>query len=1216
MKNKYLRTLALLSAASIIVVLFIMSHAYIEAVDVTKKQFSDQQLMLARQTGLGIEQNMQILVKELAFLSDQQAIKDLDIDKSKGMLEDMFKHVKLHSVNDIALMDSEGIVKFTLNAPHLKDKDFSFREYYQTAKILQTKSPTYEHIEFKGADIGQKGIMIAMPVFSPEDHFNGMVLFTVKVNALIRKLISQETSNSRLWIIDNTGNILYHPEYSSGTSIADMLGGSKSFRSFIDTIQAGKQHQVEYVLPDGVVTLAASYPVMVAGQAWSVVVSAPEGVFREIMAHSSIEYALGILLIVLVATGAVATLLSYNTALKKAHDGLEVRVKERTADLNAAKTNAEEEQAKTEGILAAIGDPVTIIDTDFNITYQNDNSRELTGGDARGEKCYKAFQGRDALCEDCLLEKTFKDGGIYKIERQVAVDGEVRHFEVISSPIHDPEGNIIAGVDTARDITERKQAEEAIKENEERYRILFNSGNDAVFVHGISDTGLPGKFIEVNDLACQMYGYTKEEFMDMSPADINDPEKAADPAPVVEKLRTDKHVTFETVDMTKDGKSIPVEISSQFFMFKDEPVILSIVRDITKRKRAEDALKAAKIAAEEERAKTETIIACMGDAISIQDRNFKVLYQNQICKNMIGDHAGKYCYEAYEGSDHVCEGCPLDMAFEDGEIHTSERSTTTDKGMSHIDITASPLRNSSGDIVGGIELMRDITTRKQNEEALQKAEEELRTTYNAISGHLTVVDTDYRIVSYNKSVERQFGTDLTGRLCYEAYQARDEICPGCAVKKTIETKKPAFTFQPATPVSNPVEIYTSPIFDDKGEIAAVVEHGIEVTEKVKMQEALRESEHFLAEAQKVARIGSWEWNIINNKITWSDELYRIFGLDPQEFDATYETFLSFIHPDDRKAVDRTIKEAVRWKKPHNIDHRIVRPDGDVVFINSRGEATYDDSGKPVIMRGTGQDITEKARLEREALRSAQLASIGELAAGVAHEINNPINGIINYAQILLNRSKKKDNRDMAERIIIEGDRIALIVSSLLSFARSDSEIKTPIAISDLFSEVLALTSSQLLKKGIDLKADIPGELPKVQANRQQMEQVFLNIINNARHALDQKYPGGGKNKTLTIAGVEVAMGGIPHVRITFTDTGIGIPPGEIKKVTDAFFTTKTKGTGTGLGLSISQSIVNDHGGDLFVESAEGEFTRVTIALPAFDAEAEMKNREKQHEVSS
>ena len=137
---------------------------------------------------------------------------------------------------------------------------------------------------------------------------------------------------------------------------------------------------------------------------------------------------------------------------------------------------------------------------------------------------------------------------------------------------------------------------------------------------------------------------------------------------------------------------------------------------------------------------------------------------------------------------------------------------------------------------------RDITERRLAEEALKKAEKELLSIYNAISGHLTIVDKNYHIVSYNKAIEDHFGNNLVGRLCYEAYKGRNEICPGCAVKKTLETKGPAFSFQPATSVSKPIEIFTYPLFDESGEVTAVIEHGIEATEKIKIAEALRVSE--------------------------------------------------------------------------------------------------------------------------------------------------------------------------------------------------------------------------------------------------------------------------------------------------------------------------------------------------------------------------------------
>jgi len=170
-------------------------------------------------------------------------------------------------------------------------------------------------------------------------------------------------------------------------------------------------------------------------------------------------------------------------------------------------------------------------------------------------------------------------------------------------------------------------------------------------------------------------------------------------------------------------------------------------------------------------------------------------------------------------------------------------------------------------------------------------------------------------------------------------------------------------------------------------------------------------------------------------------------------------------------------------------------------------------------RALQQEIMEKMTLQKETMRAAHLASIGELAAGVAHEINNPINGIINYAQILIDEGNRGNGeREIPNRIIKEGDRIAAIVRSLLSFAKERKGEKVPVDIREILSETLVLSETLLRKDGIILKVDMPVDLPRITAHFQQIQQVFLNLLNNARHALNQKYPGDDKNKTLEIAG--------------------------------------------------------------------------------------------------
>lgn len=245
------------------------------------------------------------------------------------------------------------------------------------------------------------------------------------------------------------------------------------------------------------------------------------------------------------------------------------------------------------------------------------------------------------------------------------------------------------------------------------------------------------------------------------------------------------------------------------------------------------------------------------------------------------------------------------------------------------------------------------------------------------------------------------------------------------------------------------------------------------------------------------------------------------------------------------------------------------------------------------------DITEKMALQAEAMQAAHMASLGELAAGVAHEINNPITGIINYGQILINECPADSlEKDIGQRIVKEGERIGQIVKTLLSYARDGGQEKVPIRIPAVFEESIVLTQAQIRKEGIDLKADLPHDLPEVNGNFQQIQQGFINIINNARYALNEKYPGRDKNKRLEITGEAVSIGNRRYVRIVFHDYGIGVSPHELSVLTKPFYSTKPSGKGTGLGLSITHKIIMDHGGRLRFESTKGKFTRVVVELPA------------------
>ena len=244
------------------------------------------------------------------------------------------------------------------------------------------------------------------------------------------------------------------------------------------------------------------------------------------------------------------------------------------------------------------------------------------------------------------------------------------------------------------------------------------------------------------------------------------------------------------------------------------------------------------------------------------------------------------------------------------------------------------------------------------------------------------------------------------------------------------------------------------------------------------------------------------------------------------------------------------------------------------------------------------DITDKMAMQAESMQAGHMAALGELASGVAHEINNPITGIINYGQILVNECPAESmEKDIGMRIVKEGDRVGRIVKILLSYARDGGDEKKPTCVSTIVEESIVLTKAQIRKEGINFKINLAADLPHIHANLQQMQQSFINIINNARYALNEKYPGQHEEKLLEITGEQITVDSRPYIRLVFFDRGIGIEPKEIPLLTRQFFSNKPFGRGTGLGLHITEKIIKDHGGYLSFDSSKGEYTRVIVDLP-------------------
>jgi len=444
-----------------------------------------------------------------------------------------------------------------------------------------------------------------------------------------------------------------------------------------------------------------------------------------------------------------------------------------------------------------------------------------------------------------------------------------------------------------------------------------------------------------------------------------------------------------------------------------------------------------------------------------------------------------------------------------------------------------------------------------------------------------------------------FGPDYRGEAVLAAYEPIDILNLGLVAKIDLsEIRAPFFESAIYAGGIAVVLIVLGSIF--------VVRSGSVLLRK------LERSEEGLARAQKIAHLGSWTLDLERNELHWSDEIYRIFGLRPQEFEATYEAFLNSVHPADTEFVKRSVNEALYENRPYDIEHRIVRPDGSVRVVHEESDIILSAEGKPVKMVGVVHDITERKQAEAEVrryqnelerlveertgdlerahqklLHSEKLAAVGKLSASVAHEFNNPLAGIQSaLEEVEAGSGIGGEYKELVKIGIMECRRMADLIHKLQDFNRPSTGRFERVDLREAINEILPLFVKKLKEKNIRVETDFPESLPKIDAVRDQIKQVILNLLQNAEEAIQ-----GGEG---VIRFVLERVGS--EVKVTVEDTGCGISGENIKNIFEPFFTTKSAVKGTGLGLSICHGIIKSHGGDIMVKSRVGKGTSMIITF--------------------
>lgn len=399
-------------------------------------------------------------------------------------------------------------------------------------------------------------------------------------------------------------------------------------------------------------------------------------------------------------------------------------------------------------------------------------------------------------------------------------------------------------------VAEFKAAETRPCQIENEWSSIFDSITDFISVH---DKDL--RIIKANKALADFFGKRPEELVGTHCYKMfHCTEKKTLDCPCGKSIKFKKPVTEELND---PNIGFPMLVST-YPIFDNNGEIVSIIhiaRDITSQKRTEEELRNAVTKADEEKAKSEAIIAAIGDGISIQDTNFKILYQNQVHKNFVGDHVGEYCYMAYEKREDVCQGCPVAMSFEDGRIHMSERSVTTEEGISYYEITSSPLKDSSSKIIAGIEVVRDITERKRIEEDIKIRNWAIESSINAI----VLADLDANLTYVNPSFLKLWGyeskDEIFGMHCENFWKEKEkteEILhslkkTGRWVGERIAFRKDGSTFN--------AQLSASLVIDEDGRPISIMASLVDISEQKRAKKENRKLQLQLLQAQKMESIG-------------------------------------------------------------------------------------------------------------------------------------------------------------------------------------------------------------------------------------------------------------------------------------------------------------------------------------------------------------------------
>jgi len=480
---------------------------------------------------------------------------------------------------------------------------------------------------------------------------------------------------------------------------------------------------------------------------------------------------------------------------------------------------------------------------------------------------------------------------------------------------------------------------------------------------------------------------------------------------------------------------------------------------------------------------------------------------------------------------------------------------------------------------------------------LKTQRDEYQNLFERVPCLITVQDRNYRLINYNKEFFERFAPH-PGDYCYKAYKALDQKCDPCPVEQTYADGLPHYAEESGINKDGTLShwiVRTSPIRNELGDITACMEISLDITERKQLEVELGKSE------QKYHAIFS---NIPNPVFVLSPDNLKILDCN-QSVGSVYgysmedllnTSFLDLFPEDERRHYSSIIATSATLNQVRHL-HKSGRP----LFVNIRiSPSEY--TGQKVLLVTTS-DITKRLEAEQQLIQASKMATVGEMATGVAHELNQPLSVIKTTSSFFLRKIQRAEPIDqeilsnMLTKVDNNVDRATRIIHHMRMFARkSDTELQK-VQINAVLQSAFEIFSQQLKVRGIEVQWDLEERLPKINADPQRLEQVFINLLLNARDAIEEKWLRQGHSKGPDHIAIATGKAG-RQVVCRITDSGLGISPGKEDKIFEPFFTTKEVGKGTGLGLSISYGIVKDCGGTITANNNDGGGACFTLTFPA------------------